>query len=423
MQSLPEESARDAVTGTLGLTIQQVAAHEPLWSSAQYAFSVTRSIINLDSARTSPSLRSVTEALVRYIWQQEELPIQQWERISGPRVATVRVGLARLFGCEPEEIAIVRNSTEALQAVLLGVDLKPGDEVLSTTQDYGSMLAALNYREQREGIKVTTIDIPAPPASMDELVAAFEQAMTPRTRLILVCHMVNLTGQIFPIRHICEIAHERGIDVVVDGAQSFGHLDFKQQDLGCDYFGASLHKYFGAPRGTGILFIRKDKIAGVKPLMGGALGNWQSESIGKFESAGIQSVARLLAIDEALTFHDIIGPAQKTARLYYLKQYWMERLQRLPSVRFLTRPEPEMSCGIATFKIDGIDSRALGDYLWERHRIQITVIYQFERAVRVSPNLFNTLNELDCFCEAIENVVRNGLPEDYKNYEPKRRRR
>ncbi len=396
-------------------TPEQAARFEPIWAPFQQAFCVTRSINNLDSARTCPSLKTVTEALVRYIWQQEELPIIRWTELTSARIDMVRSGLARHFGCSPEEIAIVRNSTEALQILLLGIPLASGDEVLTTTQDYGSMLAALEYRQRRDNVKINKVDLPTPPESMDQVLDIFEQAITSETRLILASHMINLTGQILPIGAICDLARERGIEVIVDGAQSFGHLDFKLSDLNCEYFGTSLHKYMYAPRGTGMLYIRRDKIGSVPPLMGGAIAGQGGEDIRKFEGVGIQSTARPLAIGESVAFHDMVDPARKRARLFYLKQRWMERLRKLPSMVLNTRHEPEMSCGIGNFRIEGIDSGALRRYLWDAHRIEVQNIGQFGSTIRVSANLYTTIRELDHFCEVVEHLAEKGLPEAYRS--------
>ncbi|MBT5877189.1 MAG: aminotransferase class V-fold PLP-dependent enzyme [Candidatus Latescibacteria bacterium] len=392
----------------------QIAGVEPLWAPFQQSFCVTRSINNLDSARTCPSLRTVTDALVRYIWQQEELPIIRWMELTSSRIEMVRAGLARHFGCDTDEISIVRNSTEALQILLLGIPLDAGDEVLTTTQDYGSMLAALEYRQRRDSVTVNRIDLPTPPESMDQIVDLFRQAITPRTRLILVSHMVNLTGQILPVARICDMARNQGIEVIVDGAQSFGHLNFKQADLKCDYFGTSLHKYMYAPRGTGMLFIRREKVAAVPPLMGGAIAGQGIDDIRKFEGVGIQSTARPLAIGEAVAFQDLVGPERKQARLYYLKQRWMDRFNRIDSMRINTRSEPEMSCGIGNFRIEGVDSGSLRDFLWDKHRIEVQNIGQFGSTIRVSANLYTTLSELDHFCDVIEDVAQKGLPDSYK---------
>src|SRR6267143_1737406 len=242
------------------LTPAQAAMDEDYWAVIQNSFSVTRGIINLNNGGVSPSPRIVTEALVRYIWQQEDATAYTMWQILEPQSETIRTGLAELFGCDREEIAITRNASESLEILLMGLDLKAGDEVLTTTQDYGRMLTTLRQRERREGLKLKLIQIPIPPKNLDEITTAFEKGITNRTRLILMAHQINITGQITPVKAVCEMARAKGIETIVDGAHSFAQFDFKQKDLGCDYFGSSLHKWLFSPKGTGMLYVKRDKI-------------------------------------------------------------------------------------------------------------------------------------------------------------------
>src|SRR5205807_1617396 len=243
-----------AATKTVAhLTPQQAALDEDYWSTIQNAFTVTRGIINLNNGGVCPSPRIVTEALVRYIWQQEDATAYTMWQILEPQCETIRTGLAELFGCDREEIAITRNASESLEILLTGMDLKSGDEILSTTQDYPRMLTTLRQREKREGLKLKLIQIPIPPKKLEEITGAFEKGITDRTRLILISHEINITGQITPVKAICELARAKGIETIVDGAHSFAQFDFKQKDVGCDYFGTSLHKWLYAPKGTGML--------------------------------------------------------------------------------------------------------------------------------------------------------------------------
>src|SRR6266550_4359651 len=249
------------------LTPEQAAMDEDFWFTIQNAFSVTRGIINLNNGGVCPSPRIVTEALVRYIWQQEDATAYTMWQILEPQSETIRTGLAELFGCDREEIAITRNASESLEILLMGMDFKPGDEILTTTQDYPRMLTALRQREKREGLKLKLIQIPIPPKNLDEISAAFEKGITDKTRLILIAHQINITGQITPVKAVCEMARAKGIETIVDGAHSFAQFDFKQKDLGCDYFGTSLHKWLYAPKGTGMLYVKRDKIEKLWPLM------------------------------------------------------------------------------------------------------------------------------------------------------------
>ena len=391
------------------LTPAQAAMDEDFWFTIQNAFSVTRGIINLNNGGVSPSPRIVTEALVRYIWQQEDATAYTMWQILEPQSETIRTGLAEVFGCDREEIAITRNASESLEILLMGMNFKSGDEILTTTQDYGRMITTLRQREKREGLVLKLVKIPIPPKDLNEITAAFERAITSRTRLILMAHQVNITGQITPVKAVCEMARARGIETIVDGAHSFAQFDFKQKDLSCDYFGTSLHKWLYAPKGTGLLYIKRDKIEKIWPLM--AAESKQAGDIRKFEEIGTHSAAPKLAIGEALLFHNGIGGKRKEARLRYLSRYWMNRLKDVPKVRFNTSFDPAQSCAIANVQIEGLNPSAVGSYLFDKHRIFTTpIIHEEFQGVRITPNIYTTLGELDRFCEVMESIARKGLP-------------
>ncbi len=388
---------------------EDVASDESYWSEVQQAFSISRSLIDLNNGYTCPSPRIVTEALVEYIWQQEEAPSYVLRTVLPPRRETVRQGLARLFGCDPEEIALVRNTSEALEILLMGLDLKSGDEVVTTNQDYGRMRTTLDQRRRREGIEIKYISIPTPAKTSEELVEGFRRAITPKTKMILMSHQINLTGQIMPVKQVCAIAKEHGIEVMVDGAHSFAQFVFERDDLGCDYFGTSLHKWLYAPKGTGMLYVRREKIKGLWPLM--AAPDRMDDDIRKYEETGTQSMAPYLATGEAIAFHHSVGPKRKEARLRYLKDHWAKRLVEVPNVRLHTSLDPKMSCAIGNVEIVGIPPQKLVDYFWDKHHIIVTAIEHEEyQGLRITPNLYTTLDELDYFCDIFENVARKGLP-------------
>ena len=262
-----QEVLEGALRHVNGRSPEEVAGDEDFWAVVQNAFAVDRTIINLNNAGVCPSPRVVQDAMARYLAFSNEAPAYTLWAVLEPQVESVRRELAREFGCDPEEMAITRNASESLEIVQLGMDLKPGDEVLTTDQDYPRMLTTWDQRVRREGITVRRISFPVPAPSLDDLVHRFESAIGPRTRVIHCCHITNLTGQIFPIREIVALARARGIEVVVDGAQAFGHFPFKRDDLGCDYYGTSLHKWLCAPHGTGFLYVRREKIEKIWPLM------------------------------------------------------------------------------------------------------------------------------------------------------------
>jgi selenocysteine lyase/cysteine desulfurase len=291
----------------------------------------------------------------------------------------------------------------------MGMDFKPGDEILTTTQDYPRMLTTLRQREKREGLVLKLIKIPIPPKNLDEITAAFERGITNRTRLILIMHQVNLTGQITPVKAVCEMARAKGIETIVDGAHSFAQFQFQQKDLGCDYYGTSLHKWLFTPKGTGMLYVKRDKIEKIWPLM--AAESKQANDIRKFEEIGTHSAAPKLAIGEALLFHNGIGGKRKEERLRYLSRYWMNRLKDVPKVRFNTSFDPAQSCAIANVQIEGMNPSAIGSYLFDKHRIFTTpIIHEEFQGIRITPNVYTTLGELDRFGNVMEKIARNGLP-------------
>ena len=387
---------------------EKTAANEDYWREIQQAFTVDRSIINLNNGGVSPSPRIVQEAMKQYLDYSNRAPVYTMWRVIEPQVETVRVRLAACFGCDPEEMAITRNASEALEICIFGLDLKPGDEVLTTNQDYPRMLTSWDQRARREGIKLNKISFPVPPPTIDDLYQRFERAITPRTKVIQLCHITNLTGQIFPVKRICQLGRERGIEVIVDGAHAFAHFPFNHADLDCDYYGTSLHKWLLAPHGTGFLYVRKSKIEKLWPLM--AADKKQDADIRKFEEIGTHPAANHNAIAEALTFHEGIGAERKAARLRYLKDRWARRLESQKGVRVLTPNDARQSCGLALFNIEGVDPGKLGGHLWDKHRILVTpIVHEEFRGIRVTPNVYTTIGEIDMFCEAVERAMRAGL--------------
>jgi selenocysteine lyase/cysteine desulfurase len=387
----------------------KAAADESYWQEIQQAFTVNRSYVNLNNGGVCPSPRVVQEAVKRYLDLSNEAPVYTMWQLLEPQVESVRRALAREFGCDPEEMAITRNASESLEAVQLGLDLKPGDEILTTTHDYPRMLTTFRQRERRDGVVLKQVTFPIPPPSLDALYQSFEKAITPRTRVILVCHITNLTGQIFPVKRICQLGRERGIEVIVDGAHAFAHFPFTLADLDCDYYGTSLHKWLFAPHGTGFLYVRRSKIEKIWPLM--PAEKRQDADIRKFEEIGTHPAANHNAIAEALVFHRGIGAARKAARLRYLRDRFLRRLAASPRVKVHTSFDPAMSCGIGNLQVEGIDSAALAKHLFDAHRIIVVPIKHAEfEGLRVTPCVYTTTDEVDRFAEAVEQVIARGLP-------------
>jgi isopenicillin-N epimerase len=405
--------ALTALAAARGRPPEEVAADEDLWREVQQAFTVDRSQINLNNGGVSPAPRVVQDAHKRRLdFSNESSARNLWE-ILEPQKENVREGLARLLGTDREEIAITRNASEGLETVLLGLDLRRGDEVLTSDQDYPRMLTTLDQRARREGIVVRRISLPVPCEDFDEIVRRYEAALTERTRAILMCHVVNLTGQILPVRRVVELGRARGIPVIVDGAHAFAHLAFARDDLDCDFYATSLHKWLFAPHGTGMLYVRRERIGEVWPLM--AAPATLDQDVRKFEEIGTHPAAQILSIGEALVFHLGIGPERKEARLRHLRDTWAKRLAQNERVRLNTSLGVPYSCGLANFRVEGIDSGELRKHLWDRHRIVTTYIGppgspKECEGLRVTPSVYTTLEDLDRFCDAVEVVLREGLP-------------
>jgi len=382
---------------------------ELFWGEIARAFTVDRSLVNLNNGGVSPSPRFVQEAMQRHLELSNEAPAYTMWRILEPQREGVRARLAQTFGVDPEEVAITRNASESLQTLQFGFDLQRGDEVLTTTQDYPRMITTFQQRERREGIVLRQFSIPTPCEDPAEIVRRFEAAITSRTKLILVSHMIFLTGQILPVKEVVALGRARGIPVLIDGAHALAHFAFKISDLDCDYYASSLHKWLHAPHGTGLLYVKREKIGGLWPLM--AAAETQKHDIRKFEEIGTHPAANALAISEALTFYETIGPERKERRLVELREHWAEPLSRHERVRFHTSRKSGFACGIALVELEGIDSEKLTGWLWDKHKIFVVAIKHEEfQGIRVSPSVYTLKSELERFVAALETALRDGLP-------------
>ena len=381
-----------------------VAGDETYWREIQQGFTLDRTIVNLNNGGCCPSPRVVHEAFKRYLDLSNEAPVYHMWQILEPNIETVRRRLAASFGASPDEIAITRNASEALQIAQLGIDLKAGDEVVTTNQDYGRMLDTWDARVRRNGITVRKISFPVPPPSMDDLADRLISAIGPKTKVLHFCHITNLTGQIFPVRTICDAARAKGVKTIVDGAHAFAHFPFKVQDLNCDYYGTSLHKWLLAPIGTGFLYVRRENIEGLWELTPTAAS--RAKDIRKFEEIGTHPAANHNAIAEALGFHEGIGGERKAARLRYLRDRWAKRLIATGKFTVHTNLDPAQSCAIGTVQVLGVDTNKAVQQLWDKWRIIATPINHAEyTGIRVTPNVYTTLEEIDTFGDAMERIA------------------
>lgn len=386
---------------------ENLASDEEYWQKIRSAYARDPQILNLNNGGVAPAPTSVLEAEIEAIRYSNRLPsYRMWNELE-PRIEDVRKKLARMWGADPETIAITRNASESLQIAQFGIDLRPGDEVLLTSQDYPRMITTWQQRERREKIVLKQLDFAVPVGDPADLVRLYERAITPRTRVIHVSQVVFMTGQIFPVREICALARDRGITSIVDGAHAFAHVPFQFSEVDCDFYGASLHKWLSAPIGTGVLYVRKDRIEKHWALM--AAPESMDKNIRKFEEIGTHPAAMHNATLQALEFHEQIGAERKFARYRYLKNRWAERLGRLPGAKMLVGLEPNQSGAFGTIHFDTIDCGKLGEALLSRYNIFVTPITgPGINGIRVSANVYTSPEEIDQFCAAVEAIVSRG---------------
>jgi isopenicillin-N epimerase len=403
-----QEIASNAATRSAGSqSADQAARNEDFWFQVRHAFTVERNFLNFNNGSLCPAPKLVQEAMERHWTITNMHPSMYVDELLIPQIEIVRQELAREFGCSPEELAITRNTSEGLHNVIYGLPLKAGDEVLTTTQDYPSMLGSLRQRERRDGIVLKQFAYPTPPRDPSELTDLFVRNITSRTRAILVSHMTFTTGQMFPLAEICKEARKRGIYSIVDGAHGFAHLDFKRDDIQCDFYATSLHKWLLAPSGTGFLYVRRPLIRDVWALMGAPES--LTDNIRKFENVGTQPLAMRTSIGEALAFHRSIGTARKEARLRYLRQRWEDQLRGVPRIVLRNANDPRQACGVGAVSITGVEGPKLTEILEKKYRIhtRARVIPNEFDCIRVTPNLYTAIDEIDRFSAAMREIAKS----------------
>jgi selenocysteine lyase/cysteine desulfurase len=391
-----------------GRSPEEIAADEDFWFEVQQAFAVDRNFINLNNGTVQNGLRIVQEAVQR---QSDFTSNAAWHSMAvlNNEIESCRRRLAAHLGCDAEELVLCRGGSEAGQIAILGLDLKPGDEIVTTNQDYPRLLAAWRQREKREGLVLKIVKLPAPPVPLDLFYDLIAEQVTPRTKAILVCHMTHYTGQMSPIRRIADMAHAKGIEVIVDGAHGFMQVPFKLADFGVDYYTASLHKWLMAPPGNGFVRIPKDRISKLWPLT----PPWTDtpNDIRRFEDVGTRTPANRVAIAQAITFNEGLGIERKSARLRFHKERWADRLRVLPQVRFYSSLDPAESCAIATFGVEGLDMDKLTQHLLDKWGIIVSPIKHPDGLVdgiRIVVNVSLSAREIDTFADIMEAIVKKG---------------
>ncbi len=403
-QTLQGRSLLQALETRRDMSADRLATDETFWYQVKNAYTVSANIINLNNGGVSPQPRVVQEAVERYNRLSNETPSYYMWRVLDKGREPLRRKLADLAGCSPDELAIDRNSSEALETIIFGLRLRAGDEVVLTKQDYPNMINAWKQREHRDGIKLKWLSFDFPIEDKQAIVDRFVEAFTPQTRVVHITHLINWMGQVLPARDIAREARKRGIELVVDAAHSFAQLDYQIPDLECDYFGASLHKWLCAPFGSGLLYVKKDKIKNLYPLFAGP--DPESDNIRKFEHLGTRSFAIEQAIGQAVDFHHMIGSERKAKRLHFLKNYWAEKVQELPGVKVDTSLHPEFGCAIALLTIEGKEPQEIGRYLFNEHKVHtVPIVWENISGVRITPNVYTTTRDLDVLVEGVRRLV------------------
>lgn len=384
----------------------QLATDEEFWYYVQQSYTIAPNFINLNNGGVAPAPKVVADAMKRnYDFCNEGPSYFMWRIIDQGR-EPLRKNLAQLAGCDKEEIALHRNASEALETVIFGLDLNAGDEVVLSKQDYPNMIGAWKQREKREGIKLVWINLELPSEDEAYMVKQYTDAFTSKTKVVQITHMINWIGQKMPVRKIADAAKKKNIDVLVDGAHTFAQFEFLIPDLNCDYFGTSLHKWLGAPIGTGLLYVRKEKIKKIWPLFGA--GEKEEDDIRKFEHLGTRPFFIEEATDKAIDFYDMIGAKRKEERLLYLKNYWMDKVKDIPNVKLHTSFKKEYGCAIGLVSVEGKKPSELDSYLWANYKIHVVGIeWENIKGVRITPNVYISTKNLDRLVEGIEKFAKS----------------
>lgn len=382
----------------------QLAQDEAFWASIRRQYLLIPDYINLENGYYSMQSQPVLEAFIAHVRDVNRQASRYMRTRQFDDKAAVRGRLAAMAGVAPEELIVTRNTTESLDTVIAGYHWQAGDEAVMAAQDYGAMLDQFRLIARRYGVANRVVSLPMDPRSDDEIVQLYEGAITPRTKLLMLCHMVNITGQILPVARIADMAHRHGVQVMVDGAHAFAQLEFAIPDLRCDHYAASLHKWLGCPLGAGILWVRRDRIADIWPLFGDS--GFADDDIRKLNHTGTHPVHTDLAINDAIDFHERIGIRRKEARLRYLQRYWTDRVRGEAGITFNTPSDPARACAIANVAVAGLEPVALARTLFDRFRVfTVAIDSAGVRGVRVTPQLFTTTEELDALVRALRTLA------------------
>lgn len=399
------DSLKEYFQKSADINADVLAADDDFWKKIRNQYILKTDYINLENGYYNFVPQPILEKYIEHIREVNLQGSYYMRTVQFDNKNRIAGKLAELAGCMPEEMIITRNTTESLDMIIGGQDWKAGDEAVMAEQDYGAMLDMFTQVSKRYGVVNKIISVPNHPNSDEEIVKLYENAITPKTKLLMVCHMINITGQILPVRKICHMAHSKGVEVLVDGAHAFAHIQYKISDLNCDYYGASLHKWLSVPLGAGMLYVRKEKISKIWPLL--ADGEKDLSKINRLNHTGTLPVHTDLSIEDAIDYYKFIGSDRKEKRLRYLQNYWTSRVRNIPKIIVNTPAENNRSCGIANVGIEGINPGDLATRLLKEHKVfTVAIDYANVHGCRITPNLYTTTEELDSFILALKTLAK-----------------
>lgn len=385
-------------------SIDEVAMDEAFWAKIREGYKLKPDYINLENGYYCFIPEETLENYIQHIREVNYQGSYYMRTVRVENKKAIRKKLGELAGCDESELVVTRNTTESLDLIIAGKHWQAGDEAVMAEQDYGAMLNQFKYVGERYGVVSKKVSVPLHPKNDDEIVDLYASAITDKTKLLMVCHMINITGHILPIRKICDMAHSKGVEVLVDGAHAFGHITFDIKALDCDYYGTSLHKWLSVPLGAGMLYVKKEKIPNIWPLM----AEWSGDptDIKNLNHTGTHPCATDLAIDNALEYHWRLGPERKEARLRYLQRYWSDQVRDLAHIDLNTPKETHRSCGIANVGIKHMTPKEMADTLMKKYKIwTVAIDGAGVRGCRITPNIYTSLDDLDTFVAALKDMA------------------
>jgi selenocysteine lyase/cysteine desulfurase len=385
-----------------------LASDETFWAGIRKEYKLKPDYINLENGYYCFLPQQTLEKYITHIRDVNYQGSYYMRTVQTDNKKKMAAKLAEVAGCTTDELIITRNTTESLDTIISGLDWKEADEAVMAQQDYGAMLDMFKQVAKRYGVVNKIISVPNHPQSDEEIISLYANAITSKTKLLMVCHMINITGQILPVRKICEMAHSKGVKVLVDGAHAFAHIQFKIPDLLCDFYGASLHKWLSVPLGAGLLYVKKENIPGVWPLL--AESGRELNDISRLNHTGTHPVHTDLAIADAIDYYLKIGAKRKEDRLRYLQTYWTSKVRDLPGIIVNTAKEASRSCGIANVGIQDLAPAKLAETLKNKYRIYTVAIdYANVHGCRITPNLYTTPAELDKLVAALIELSKTAV--------------